>query len=130
MCDGHIDQMTQIHYTKVCHPANGCSTSNFTLLPDEAGKRKIFKKWISSGNELLKVKCVQRSGTAAIRTQIQPLKPKRETSIVTNSQNTKRIYGQTSDQLFPKKVGYQQHNFFHCLEVSWKEDQIISAQHE
>ena len=49
------------------------------------------------------VKCMQRSGTEAIRTQIQPSKPKREITNITNSQNTKRTYGQPSEQLFPKK---------------------------
>ena len=34
----------------------------------------------------LKVKSKQRSGTEAIRTQIQPLKPKREITKLTNSQ--------------------------------------------
>ena len=43
-------------------------------------------------------------GTEAIRTQIQPLKPKREITKITNSQNTKRTYGQPSEQLFSKKV--------------------------
>ena len=37
-------------------------------------------------------------GTEAIRTQIQPSKPKREIIKITNSQNTKRIYGQPSEQ--------------------------------
>ena len=44
---------------------------------------------------------MQRSGTEAIRTQIQTSKPKREITNITNSQNTKRTYGQTSEQLFP-----------------------------
>ena len=35
---------------------------------------------------------MQRSGSEAIRTQIQPLKPKREITQITNSQNTKRTY--------------------------------------
>ena len=60
-----------------------------------------------SGVELsiLKVKSVNRSGTEAIRTQIQPSKPKREIMKrkTTNSQNTKRTYGQPSEQLFPKR---------------------------
>ena len=51
---------------------------------------------------------MQRSGTEAIRTQIQPSKPKREITNITNSQNTKRTYGQPSEQLFPKKVATQQ----------------------
>ena len=38
---------------------------------------------------LVKVRSMQRSGSEAIRTQIQPLKPKREISNITNSQNTK-----------------------------------------
>ena len=46
---------------------------------------------------------MQRSGTEAIRTQIQPSKPKREIACITNSQNTKRTYGQPSEQLFPKR---------------------------
>ena len=45
---------------------------------------------------------MQRSGTEAIRTQIQPSKPKREITNIINSQHTKRIYGQPSEKLFPK----------------------------
>ena len=53
----------------------------------------------------LKVKSndVQRPGTEAIRTQIQPSKPKREIPKIANSKNTKRTYGLPSDQLFPKR---------------------------
>ena len=47
---------------------------------------------------------MQRPGTGAIRTRIQPSKPKRETTKITNSQNTKRTYGQQSKQLFPKRL--------------------------
>ena len=46
---------------------------------------------------------MQRSGTKAIRTQLQPSKPNREITNITNSQNTKRTYGQPSEQLFPKR---------------------------
>ena len=46
---------------------------------------------------------IQRSGTEAIRTQIQPSKPKRKIIKITNSQNTKRTYGKPSEQLFPKR---------------------------
>ena len=46
---------------------------------------------------------MQRSGTKTIRTQIQPSKPKREITNITNSQNTNRTYGQPSEQLFPKR---------------------------
>ena len=37
----------------------------------------------------VKVGGMQRSGTEAIRTLIQPSKPKREMTNITNSQNTK-----------------------------------------
>ena len=46
---------------------------------------------------------MQRPGSEAIRTQIQPSKPKREITEITNSQNTKRSYGHPSEQLFPKR---------------------------
>ena len=46
---------------------------------------------------------MQRSGTEAIRTQIQPSKPKRKITYITHSQNTKRTYGQPSEQQFPKR---------------------------
>ena len=44
-----------------------------------------------------------RPGTEGVRTQIQPSKPKREITKITNGQNTKRTYGQPSEQLFPKR---------------------------
>ena len=50
----------------------------------------------------LEVKSMQISGNEAIRTQIQHSQ-KREITKITNSQNTKRTYGQPSEQLFPKK---------------------------
>ena len=65
------------------------------------------KKWttwnaaIQKGNN--QGKSMQRSGTEATRTQLQPSKPKREITYITNSQNTKRTYGQPSEQLFPKR---------------------------
>ena len=43
------------------------------------------------------------SNSRAIRTQILPSKPKREIAKITNSQNTKRTYGQQSGQFFPKR---------------------------
>ena len=46
---------------------------------------------------------MQRSGNEAIRTQIQPSKPKWEITNITIIQNTKRTYGQPSEQLFPKR---------------------------
>ena len=51
----------------------------------------------------MKVKCMQGPGTEAIRTQNKPSKPKREIKIAIFSQNTKRKYGQSSQQLFPKR---------------------------
>ena len=45
---------------------------------------------------------MQRPGTEAIRTKIEPSRPKREITKIANSQNTKRTYGQPSEQLFPK----------------------------
>ena len=51
----------------------------------------------------LRVKIMQRSGTEAIKTQIQPSKPKREITKITNSQNKKGTYGQPNEQLFPKR---------------------------
>ena len=53
----------------------------------------------------VKVKSMQRSGTEAITTQIQPSKQKCEITNMTYSQNTKRTYGQPSEQLhvFPKR---------------------------
>ena len=56
---------------------------------------------------MLKVKRMQRSGTEATRTINQPSKPKREITNITNSQNTKRIYGQPSDQPFPKRWPFE-----------------------
>ena len=52
---------------------------------------------------VLKVKSMQRSGTKPIRTLIQPPKPKREITNITNSQNINRTYGQPIEQLFPKR---------------------------
>ena len=53
--------------------------------------------------KVTKVKSMQRSGTEAIRTQLQPSKPKRKITITTNSRNTKITYGQPREQLFPKR---------------------------
>ena len=39
---------------------------------------------------------MKRAGTKVIRTQIHPSQPKREITNLTNSQNTKRTYGQPS----------------------------------
>ena len=62
-----------------------------TLTPE------ILDTRIQLGDSLhLPVKSMQRSGTEAIRTKIQPSKPKREITIITHNQNTKRTYGQPS----------------------------------
>ena len=60
--------------------------------------------WETNSVYIIKVKNVQRSGAEAIRTQIHPSKPKQEITKITNSQNTKRTYGQMSEQLFPKRL--------------------------
>ena len=52
---------------------------------------------------IIKVKSMQRSGTEDIRTQIQPSKPKWEITNMTDSQITKRTYGQPIEQLLPKR---------------------------
>ena len=48
---------------------------------------------------------MQRPGTEAIRTQIQPSKPKGEMTVIKYSQNTNRKYRdrQLREQLFPKR---------------------------
>ena len=46
---------------------------------------------------------MQISGIEAIRTHLQPSKPKREITNITNSQNTKRTYGQPSEQQFSER---------------------------
>ena len=51
----------------------------------------------------MEVKSMQRPGTEAIITKIQPSQPKREITKITSSQNTKKTYGQPSEQLFPKR---------------------------
>ena len=63
----------------------------------------LYSRLSSAKLRVLEVKCMQRSGTEAIRTQLQPSKPKREITKITNSQNTNRTYGQPNRQLFPKR---------------------------
>ena len=53
---------------------------------------------------------MQISGTEAIRTQLQPPKPEREITNITNSQNAKRTHGQPSGQLFPKRRSLSNRN--------------------
>ena len=60
---------------------------------------------------------MQRSGTEAIRSQIQPSKPKREIDNTTNSQNTKGTYGQPKEQLFPKRWPLSNRNRTNCRQT-------------
>ena len=60
-------------------------------------------KYTNSRKMWVEVKSMQRTGTEAIRTQIQPSKPNRKITNITNSQNTKRTYGQPSEQLLSKR---------------------------
>ena len=46
---------------------------------------------------------MQISGTKTVITKSHPSKPKREINNIINSQNTKRTYGQPSEQLFPNR---------------------------
>ena len=55
------------------------------------------RRWLTLSRE---VKCMQRPGTEAIRTQIQPSNTKREITKIKDCQNTKRTYGQPSQQIF------------------------------
>ena len=56
----------------------------------------------------LRPNMTEKSFTGTLRinqptNQLQPSEPKREITNITNSQNTKRTYGQPSEQLFPKR---------------------------
>ena len=65
-------------------------------------KHHYHKHNVLTHMQNIKLKSMQRSGTKAIRTQIQPSKPAREITKITNSQNTKRTYGQRVSSYFPK----------------------------
>ena len=73
---------------------------------------------------VLTCKIMQKSGTEAIRTQLQPSKPKREITNITNSQNTNRTYCQPSEQLFPNrcyvlsKNKYKKSQYF-CMKINF-----------
>ena len=84
--------------------------SSMTSKRSHLGKRLMVLLVLQSNREIiyqrnhcLKVKRLQRPGTEAIRTQIQPSKPEREITKITNSKNTKRTYGQPNEQVFPKR---------------------------
>ena len=76
-------------------------SSDLGSRPGRGIRLKDFYRSISPPTT--EVKSMQRSGTEAIRTQTQPSKPEREITNITNNQNTKRTYGQPSEQLFPKR---------------------------
>ena len=57
---------------------------------DRSCRDKAHMCYMSSAQ--VKVKSMQSPGTEAMRTEIQPSKPKWEITKITNSQNTKRKY--------------------------------------
>ena len=59
---------------------------------------------------LQRVKSMQRSGTEAIKIQLQHSKPKWEITNITNSQNTNRTYGRPSNSLLDvtKRLGFSE----------------------
>ena len=71
---------------------------------------KVWNLTVKVARTFVKVKSIQISGTKAIRTQIQPSKPKKEITKITNSQNTKRTYDQPSEQLFPIRWSFSNSN--------------------
>ena len=89
---------TQLHPSKpkMIYPCN--VIINCTLCLHCIGYCRIVIKLAD-----MKEKSMQISGTESIRTQLQPSKLKRKKTKTTNSQNTKRTYGQPSEQLFPKR---------------------------
>ena len=62
----------------------------------------IFFVSVWGGVGLNESKKYARPGTEAVRTKIQPSKPKQEITKITNSQNTKRTYGKPIEHLFPR----------------------------
>ena len=77
--------------------------------PDTFGEEKfvVVMECLHIEMNVMKVKSMQRSGTEAIRTQLQPSKPKREITNITNSQNRKITYGQPGAAI-SQKVATQQ----------------------
>ena len=57
----------------------------------------------SRDETLFKVKVCKDRELKQSGPQSSPKNPKREITTITNSQNTKGTYGQTSEQLFPKR---------------------------
>ena len=79
----------------------------FSLNPLHIPYLQVMKTCIKSW---MKVKSVPGTETEATKTQIQPFKPKRVITYITNRQNTKRTYGQPSEQLFPKRWSLSNRN--------------------
>ena len=85
---------------------------NSLLQRPEWQKVCVFIKILTQGFSVrvleinLKVKFMQRSGTEAIRTIIQPSKLKREITYITNSQNTKRKHMVNQVSSYFPKGGY------------------------
>ena len=92
--------------------SSSCSLLTCSYMCKFTAKRqeKRSEFWVHANRSILWVKSMQRSGTEATRTQIQPSKPKREITNITNSQNTKRTYGQPNEQLFPKRLPLSNRN--------------------
>ena len=67
----------------------GFEGGNVVLIAPVPGRCCIFTFRYFLEN-ITKVNSMQRSETEAIKTYIQPLKPKRKITKITNSQNTKR----------------------------------------
>ena len=78
------------------------SYSGSTLtLKTNAGKRTIGKFHSSSSDfrsQIITVKRMQRSGIESIRTQLQPSKPKRKITNITNSQREHMVNRVSSSQ--------------------------------
>ena len=96
-----MSQTSGINYTMVDARLSSCREGKIIVIL--VMKAFTRKKSVILRRQLIKVKRMQRSGTEAIRTQIQPSKPNREISNNTNSQNTEENIGQPSEQLFPKR---------------------------
>ena len=76
---------------------------NFACTIYPFGVKSRYKIYCTNISIVLKAESMQRPGTEATRTQIQPHKPKRKTTNATNSQNIKRTHGQQSELPPPKR---------------------------
>ena len=85
-----------------------CYQNQLTVMCTTRGERRLIR--FRCQKECMEVKSMQRSGTEAIRTQLQTSNLKREITNITNSQNTKRTHGQPSEQLFPKRWPHSNRN--------------------